>query len=208
MIRVYFVDDHPLILEGLHSLLCLEKDIELAGQARNGASCLKFLLHHPVDVMLLDITLSDISGADLCATIKRRYPQVKVLGLSYQKEKKHLQDMMENGASGCMLINTNKEELLTAIHTVHAGGIYLSPDAEETLHGPLHNGRVHTPHVTKREKEVLSLIANGNTNLEIAEKLFISADTVDSHRRNLLGKLKARNTAMLIKCAIDNQLLC
>ncbi|WP_143307141.1 response regulator [Chitinophaga vietnamensis] len=207
MIRLYFVDDHPLILEGLRSLLCLEKDMQLDGETRTGKACLNFLLHHSPDVILLDTRLPDISGAELCTIIKRRYPQVMVLGLSYHKEYNSIAAMLESGASGCLMKNADKAELLKAIHAVYEGKTWLSEEIAELLRKEGGNGGMLPLHITKREKEVLSLIANGHTNHEIAEKLFISTDTVDSHRRNLLGKLNARNTAMLIKCAIDHKLL-
>ncbi|WP_202182985.1 response regulator [Chitinophaga solisilvae] len=207
MIRLYFVDDHPLILEGLRSLLSLEKDIELVGETRTGASCLNFLVRGSADVILLDTMLPDISGAALCDIIKKLYPDVMVLGLSYHKDYSGIAGMLDSGASGCLMKNADKQELLRAIHEVHAGQTYLSAELKEILNEEKGHSRLRQLHITKREKEVLWLIANGHTNHEIAEKLFISSDTVDSHRRNLLGKLKARNTAMLIKCAVDHQLL-
>lgn len=203
MIRLYFVDDHPLILEGLRSLLSMEADIQLAGETRNGISCLHFLAQHTADVVLLDTLLPDISGAELCASIKKRYPEVAVLGLSYHKNDSGIASMLDSGASGCLMKNADKEELLQAIHDVYSGRTYLSAELKQALKG---DSVLHL-HITKREKEVLWLIANGHTNHEIAEKLFISSDTVDSHRRNLLGKFNARNTAMLIKCAVDNKVL-
>ena len=103
MIRLYFVDDQPLVLEGLRSLLRSESDIELVGQTRNGHSCLSFLLDHSTDVILMDSILPDISGSDLCATIKARYPGIMVLGLSSFKERKYVSSMMDSGASGYLL---------------------------------------------------------------------------------------------------------
>lgn len=207
MIRLYFVDDHPLVLEGLRSLLRYETDIELVGQTRNGQSCLSFLIDHAIDVILMDSILPDISGIDLCAAIKAKYPDIIVLGLSFFKEKQYVSGMMDSGASGYVLKNADKEELLNAIHTVHAGKTYLSVDAAQAITGESKPLASRYPRLTRREKEILLLIAEGYTNPEIAEKLFISATTVDSHRKNLLAKLNARNSAMLVKCAIDNKLL-
>lgn len=207
MIRLYFVDNHPLVLEGLSSLLRSETDIELVGQTRNGQSCLSFLSDHSIDVIIMDSILPDISGIDLCAAIKAKYPDVVVLGLSFFKEKQYVSGMLHSGASGYVMKNADKEELLQAIHAVHAGKTYLSFDAEQAMkEEPRPSGKRY-PHLTRREKEILLLIAEGYTNPEIAEKLFISATTVDSHRKNLLAKLNARNSAMLVKCAIDRKLL-
>jgi DNA-binding NarL/FixJ family response regulator len=115
--------------------------------------------------------------------------------------------MIENVSSGFVLNNVDREELLYAIHTVYDGGTYFSKEAKLAIQDERNNGRHHFPHLTRREKEVLFLIAEGNTNPEIAEQLFISADTVNSHRKNLLAKLEVKNTAMLIKYAINNKLL-
>lgn len=207
MIRVFFLDDHPLVLEGLRSLLSIEKDLELVGQARNGESCLAFLSKHSTDIILMDTTLPDISGIDLCGAIKSKYPGIMILGLSFLKDRKYVCGMLDNGASGYVLKNADKAELVQAIHDAYAGKTYLSHEAAQVLKGEGRGHDGHLPSLTRREKEVLLLISEGNTNPEIAEKLFISAATVDSHRKNLLAKLEVRNTAMLIKCAIDRQLL-
>ena len=201
MIRLYFVDNHPLILEGLRALLDGTEDITVAGQARNGATCLSFLAHHPIDMLLTDVCLPDIDGMDLCASIKLEHPEIKILALSSCRDGKYITEMIRHGASGYVLKDADREELLEAIHTVNKGGTYFSPGIWPLEEG--HKGKG----LTRREKEVLALIAEGNTNPEIAEKLFISADTVNSHRKNLLAKLEVRNTAMLIKYAVDNNLL-
>jgi len=202
MAQLFFVDDHPLILEGLRALLNQEPGMEIKGEARTGRTCLQFLACNPVDLVMLDTALPDMQSAELCATIKRQYPSTSILALSYSKHDSNIERMMENHASGCLIKNADKQELLTAIHTILEGRIFLSPE----LAADARFGKSNL-HITKREKEVLSLIADGHTNHEIAVKLFISSDTVDSHRRNLLGKLNARNTAMLIKCAFAHRLL-
>lgn len=201
MIRLFFVDNHPLILEGLRALLKGAPDIIVAGQARNGTACLSFLSANTIDVILTDVCLPDIDGLDLCAAIKVEYPQVRVLALSSCKDLKYITEMIAHGASGYVMKDADRTELLEAIRTVHNGGTYFSPGVSQLL------GEEKKHHLTRREKEVLSLIAEGNTNPEIAEKLFISADTVNSHRKNLLAKLEVKNTAMLIKYAVDNNLL-
>ncbi|SFW54958.1 response regulator [Chitinophaga sancti] len=201
MIRLYFVDNHPLILEGLRALLKGAPDIFVAGQARNGTSCLTFLSENAIDVILTDVCLPDIDGLDLCAAIKVEYPMVRVLALSSCKDAKYITAMIAHGASGYVMKDADGAELLEAIHTVHNGGTYFSPGVSQLLD----EEKKH--HITRREREVLYLIAEGNTNPEIAEKLFISADTVNSHRKNLLAKLEVKNTAMLIKYAVDNKLL-
>lgn len=203
MIRLFFVDNHPLILEGLRALLKSTPGITVAGQARQGAHCLSFLSAHPVDIILTDVCLPDIDGLDLCAAIKVAHPQVQVLALSSCRDVKYITDMIAHGASGYVMKDADREELLQAIYTVYNGGTYFSPVVSQLLGEGSHKKH----HLTRREKEVLYLIAEGNTNSEIAEKLYISADTVNSHRKNLLAKLEVKNTAMLIKYAVDNNLI-
>jgi DNA-binding NarL/FixJ family response regulator len=207
MIRLFIVDNHPLILEGLYSLLSNEKDIVIVGHARNGHACLSFLQHHIIDIILMDVDLPDIDGIDLCATIRMEYPDIMIIGLSSLSEGKYVTGLIENGASGYVLNNVDREELLDAINMVYAGDTYFSKEAKLAIQIERNNSKHHFPHLTRREKEVLFLIAEGNTNPEIAEQLFISADTVNSHRKNLLAKLEVKNTAMLIKYAINNKLL-
>lgn len=208
MIRLYIIDNHPLILEGLYSLLSSEKNIVIAGHARNANDSLTFLQDHTVDIVLMDVNLPDIDGIDLCATIRMEYPDVMIIGLSSLSEGKYVTGLIENGASGYLFNNVDREELLDAINIVYAGDTYFSKEAKLAMQDGKNNSKHHHfPHLTRREKEVLFLIAEGNTNPEIAEQLFISADTVNSHRKNLLAKLEVKNTAMLIKYAINNKLL-
>lgn len=207
MIRLYFVNNHPLILEGLHSLLGPEHDILLAGHARSGCGCLKFLLHNTVDLIMMDTCLPDIDSVELCANIKMDYPNVSILILGALREEKYISELFHCGASGYILNTADKDELLCAIHTIYTGGNYLSPAIKQAMKIEREGIQKNFPPLTRREKEVLCLISEGNTNTEIAGKLFISADTVNSHRKKLLAKLEVKNTAMLIKYAVDNKLL-
>lgn len=207
MIRLYFVNNHPIILEGLHSFFNDEHDIIIAGQARSGLGCLKFLMHNSVDVIIIDTCLPDIDSVQLCANIRMEYPAVSVLVLSFMKEERYINSLLQSGIGGYVLNTADKGELLFAIHSVYAGEIYLSPAIRQAMSSERVGVQKKFPPLTRREKEVLSLISEGNTNAEIAEKLFISADTVNSHRKKLLAKLEVRNTAMLIKYAVDNNLL-
>lgn len=198
-IKLFIVDDHYMVIEGIHSLLQNEKDIEWMGHATNAASCLAFLKQHQPDVLLMDINLPDKSGIDLCSEVKEKYPSVFVIGLSTFNQQSFIQKMMYNGASGYVLKNATQQELMEAIHTVVKGKEFLSFDAALALRKP--DNQNNTPVITRREKEVLELIANGMTNNEIALQLFISSTTVDTHRKNLLSKLGAKNTASLIRIA-------
>src|SRR5204863_318547 len=192
MIRVFIVDDHPVVIEGIHSLLQNEKDIEWVGQAMNAQSCLGFFVNNTADVVLMDISMPGMDGVELCALMKEKYPGIFILGLSTFNQGLYIKKMMENGASGYVLKNSSKEELLNAIHTVCDGGIYFSGEAGDVLKLYQRSNQEELPVLSRREKEVLELIAEGYTNPEIAEKLFISSFTVDSHRKNLIAKLNVK----------------
>lgn len=207
MIRVFITDDHPVVIEGIHSLLQYEKDMEWAGQAMNAQSCLGFFVHNTADVVLMDISMPGMDGVELCAIMKEKYPGVFILGLSTFNQGLYIKKMMENGASGYILKNSSREELVKAIHTVHTGGIYFSGEAGEALKEYQRSSQQELPALTSREKEVLELIAQGYTNPQIAEKIFLSSFTVDSHRKNLLAKLNVRNTASLIRLAVERKLI-
>jgi DNA-binding NarL/FixJ family response regulator len=195
-----------MVLEGIRSLLINEKDVRFDGYAMNGQACLEYFIRNTADVILMDINLPDMSGLDLCREIRTRYPGIRVLGLSTFNQGSFINRMMEYGASGYILKNAGRQELLHAIREVHAGRTYLSEEAGRTLEQTKEQ-QANIPALTRREKEVLELIAGGLTNPEIAGKLFVSSSTVDSHRKNLLAKLNAKNTASLIRYAIENKLL-
>ena len=207
MIRVFIVDDHPVVIEGIHALLQNERDIEWAGQAMNAASCLGFFVNNTADVVLMDISMPGMDGVELCATLKEKYRGVFILGLSTFNQGLYIKKMMENGASGYVLKNSSKEELLKAIHTVYEGGIFFSGEAGEALKEYQKSSLNQLPELSPREKEILGLIAEGYTNPQIAEKIFLSSFTVDSHRKNLLAKLNVKNTASLIRLAVEQKLI-
>ncbi len=207
MIRVFIVDDHPVVIEGIHSLLKNEKDIEWAGHAMNAESCLGFFVNNTANVVLMDISMPGMDGVELCGLLNEKYPGVYILGLSTFNQGLYIKKMMENGASGYILKNSSKEELLKAIHTVSSGGIYFSGETGEAFKEYQRSSASQLPEISPREKEILGLIAEGYTNPQIAEKIFLSPFTVDSHRKNLLAKFGVKNTAALIKTAAQLQLL-
>lgn len=196
---LFIVDDHYMVIEGIRSLLQNEKDIDWLGHATNGKSCLAFLEKQQPDVILMDINLPDVNGTDLCSEVKRRYPSIFVLGLSTYNQHAVINNMIDNGASGYLLKNATKEELLLAIATVMRGKKYLSMEASMSLK----DKPGEKPVISRREKEVLVLIADGLTNNEIAEKLFISVPTVNTHRKSLLAKFKAKNVASMVRMAVQ-----
>ena len=206
-VKILIVDDHPVVIEGIHSLLKNEKDIEWAGQAMNAHSCLGYFVNNTADVVLMDINLPDMNGVELCAMMKEKYPGVMILGLSTFDQGLYVKTMMDKGASGYLLKNASKEELLEGIHAVHGGKIFLSDETGKALQAYQKSSRIELPILSRREKEILLLIAEGYTNPQIAEKLFVSPFTVDSHRKNLMTKLNVKNTASLIRLAMEQKLI-
>jgi DNA-binding NarL/FixJ family response regulator len=198
--KVFIVDDHFMVIEGIRSLIQNDGSIEWMGHATHANSCLSFLQNQLPDVILMDVSMPDMNGIDLCGVVKQKYPSVFILGLSTFNQQSFIQKMVDNGASGYLLKNATKDELLEGIRTVMKGKIYYSAEAAQSLRN---NAGPKTPVITRRQKEMLELIAAGMTNNEIAAKLFISAATVDTRRKNLLARFEVKNTAALIKTAIQ-----
>ena len=203
-IKVFITDDHYMVVEGIRSLLLLEKGIEWMGHAMNAASCMAYLRQQQPDVLLLDINLPDKSGIDLCKEIKEKYPDIQILGLSSFNQQSYIQKMIQNGASGYLLKNASQEEIVKSMKAVMDGDTFMSAEAANTIR---ENKNARIPVITRREKEVLQLIADGLTNHAIAEKLFISTTTVDTHRNSLLSKFEVRNTANLVRLAAQFDLI-
>lgn len=202
--KIFITDDHYLVVEGIRSLLQNQNNLEWMGHAMNAASCLSFLKNQSVDVLFLDVNLPDKNGIDLCKEIKGSYPSVNVIGLSSFNQLSFIEKMMANGASGYVLKNATQEELVEAIESVMKGDVFMSNEVASIVKkGP----DPKVPVITRREKEVLTLIAEGLTNGEIAERLFVSTTTVDSHRKSLLAKFEVKNTAILIRLAMQYQII-
>lgn len=197
-VRILIVDDHPLVLEGLKSLLADVEEVQVVGTASNAIDAIAFLKNNEVDIAFLDINLPDISGIDLCKKVKDQFPEVKTLALSTFNERAYVSRMIQNGASGYLIKSSGKEDILEAIAQVQAGGYFMNVQFDQVTPA---TAPKTVPFLTRREKEVLILIAEGLTNPQIAEKLFVSVTTVNSHRQNLLIKFEVSNTASLIKLA-------
>lgn len=197
-VKLFIVDDHYMVIEGIRSLLQNDPGIEWTGHATHAESCLAFLQREQPDLILMDISLPGKSGIELCREVKLKYPRIRVLGLSTFHQRSYVEKMLENGASGYLLKNAGKEELLKGIFTAMERKVYLSHEAVEALRDKTGEQPVV---LTRREKEVLELIAAGFTNPEISEKLFISCTTVETHRKNLFQKFGVKNVASLINKA-------
>jgi DNA-binding NarL/FixJ family response regulator len=205
-IKVFIVDDHPMVIEGMTSMIRKEPSIELAGYAMNAASCLGYFVQHTADVVLMDINLPDKSGIDLCRELKVKKPEINILAISSFNQGSYVKQMMEQGASGYIFKNVSHEEFLEAVTKVATGQEYLNFEAGFAMREEKKRTE-QLPVLTKREKEVLQWIADGLTNPEIAEKLFVSQSTIDSHRKSLMTKLEVKNTAALLKFCVENNLI-
>ena len=206
MIRTFIIDDHPMVIAGIKSLLSDSKVVEISGTASDGYVALEALKASDAEVALTDINLGDLNGIELCGMLKKARPNLKVLGLSTFKERSYITRMIDAGASGYLLKNASREELEEGIVAAWRGRMFLSHEASQVLTSPVAKSAA-TPLLTAREKEVLALIAEGMTNQEIAAQLYVSPLTVDSHRKNLLAKFKVKHTAAMVKVALEQHLL-
>lgn len=211
MISLQIVDDHQVLTDGLLQLLRQEADFNCLPPLHNGARLLSSLERTQPDVLLLDINLPDHSGLDLCKQIARSHPAVRVVILTMFKKASFVQRAMRNGAAGYLLKDAGIGEIRQAIRSVYAGEKYVSPAAAALLVSSLTDAGTGTDgfafNLSRRERQVLGLIARERTTQEIAAELFISENTVESHRRNLLYKLDARNVAGLVRIAMEKGLL-
>lgn len=210
MTKVLIADDHQMFVDGLKSLLEEEKDLCVVGEAKNGLEVLDICDREPVDIVIMDINMPLMDGIQTSKELSKRHPAVKILGLSMYNDRDYISDILKAGALGYVLKNTGKENLLKAISTLQSGANYLSEEVSKTLLSSFIKNVQYDQAMEKlsdREKEVLECIATGLTTHEIGDKLFISKNTVETHRKNLLYKLKARNTAELINNAYKQRLI-
>jgi DNA-binding NarL/FixJ family response regulator len=204
--KALIVEDHPIVSESLTKLIQSSIPGLECYPFTTGHEGLAFLNGNKPDIILLDINLPDMSGIEFCQEAISRFPGLRILVITSIEHRHVVDQMMQLGASGFILKSSDTEEIIEAIQIIMSGGQYLSSQVKDLLKGRSnHTG--NSPILTRREIEVLKLIADGLTNQEIAEKLFISSWTVDSHRKNLLLKFNAKNTAILIKTAVSLGLL-
>ncbi|MBK9743521.1 MAG: response regulator transcription factor [Saprospiraceae bacterium] len=213
MINILIADDHTMFVDGMESILKTGADLFVSGRSYDGPSVIVFLKSHKVDLVLLDVNLPGMSGIEVCKEINASFPDVKVLAISMFNEESFVSEILNHGAKGYILKNTGREELLKAIRTVAGGESYFSKDVTETIMKGLMNQRKASaksaafPQNFQGAKEVLKLIAQEFTTQEIADNLYISLKTVESHRSSLLSKLNARNSVGLVRIAMENHLL-
>jgi DNA-binding NarL/FixJ family response regulator len=205
-ILVSIVDDHPLATSGIRSMLEGYKDIYVREAYHSASALLEGLSNFLPDVLLLDILMPGQSGKMLAPIIKELYPSVKIVVLTSLDAPAMVSSMMRRGCSGYLLKDTNRENLIAAIETVHSGKEFIDPSLKEKiLTSVIHPGQEKdtvTQEITKRELQILKLLAEEHTTREISEQLFISFRTVENHRYSLLQKLDVKNTVGLVKVAL------
>jgi len=208
-IGIYIVDDHEMVVNGLISMLDSEADIYVVGFALNAEDALFFLKNNRAEVILVDINLPKMDGISLCKEILQQHPHTSVIALSSFDDASFVKQMVRGGAKGYLLKNTSGAELISAIRAVANGDEFFSETIRKVLLSDSfgRGQQSFIPKITRREKEVLLLITEEYTTKDIAEKLFISTATVETHRLHLLHKLGAKNTAGLVKIAIQKGLI-
>lgn len=200
------VEDHSIIAEGLSSILRGSEQLELKGIFATAEEALVFLGTCTIDVLLLDIGLPEMSGLEMCRIVKKQYPHTKIIALTNHTERSVIQEMLENGADGYLLKNTSKQDLITAIAQVMQNRFIMQAELQKILFSPATADK-DRPRLTTREKEILLLVSQGTTTSAIAKQLFISPQTVETHRRNLMQKFEVNNSAALVKKATEKGLL-
>jgi DNA-binding NarL/FixJ family response regulator len=214
MIKIILAEDHNVVRNGIRSLLDKETDIQVIAEATNGKMVLQILKDGSIpDIILADINMPEMSGMEMVAQISHAYPKVKVIMLSMLDHEKYIMQAFKAGATGYILKNVNAIELVFAIrHVCTSNDKYICNELslrllDKLMHTPDSNFEVEDLDITKREVEVLSLIAEGYTNQEIADKLFTSKRTIEGNRQMLIEKTGTRNTAALIRYAILNNII-
>ncbi len=210
MIAIAITDDHPIVIEGIRMMLKSSKEIIVSQSFGTIAETIS-LLADRIDVLLLDINLPDGNGIIACKDLMLKFPKLKIIALTNYEDVSFIKQMMKNGAVGYLLKNTGKNELVEAIKTVLKGERYLQENIRKILLnesiGQISSSAMFIPKLTVREKEVLELIIKEFTTEEIAEKIFVSIKTVESHRSNLMQKLAVKNSAGLVRVAFEKGLV-
>lgn len=204
---ILLVDDHALLRDGMRALIADEEDMEIIGEADNGKDAIQMACSLHPNLVLMDLSLPGINGLEATAEIKRRAPAIKILVVTMHKTDEYIQQALRFGASGYLIKESRQADLLAAIRTVFSGKIYLSPDISERVVVSFFAGGMKNTSpwdkLTTREREVLKLVAEGNSNKLIAVYLSLSVKTVEKHRASLRHKLGLRNTSMLTAYAIE-----
>lgn len=209
MTTVFIIDDHPLIADGIISMLNTNAGIAIAGVARTGQEAIKFLRHEAPDIILLDLNLPDTDGLQLCEQIRGFNTVSKIVILTSVTDAAIVAQAISKGANGYLVKDLQRDDLLKALDAVLEGKLFVSDTANEKLLESFKTGEKSTPKIilTRREKEILDLLNKGLNGPQIAQQLFLSAFTVETHRKNLMQKLESNTTQMLLKKAKEHKLI-
>jgi len=211
---ILLVDDHALFLDGLQLMLNAKSDVKIKGICKHGGEVLEYLKKDKdIDIILMDINMPIMNGYETSIELAQHYPNIKIIALSMYVEHTNIKKMLQAGVHGYVYKNADANTLLSAIHTVMREDYYVEEEAQHILKDYLNKKKDVSKgyhkfkkfELTKREKEIVSLIMEGMTNQEIATSLFLSNRTVDTHRKNVLSKLDLKNTATLVKYALENK---
>ncbi len=207
--QIMVVDDHQMFLDGLKTMLSKEQNLNVAAEANNVKEALEILAKTKVDLVITDINMPVTSGTELTKQIKREYPHIKVLVLTMYNDREIIHEIIMTEAEGFILKNSNKRELLNAINRIIDNGTYYSNEVISIMtenYVSKEKIKDRTQELSGREKEIISMICQELTSAEIAEKLYLSPLTVETHRRNILRKTNSRTIVGLIKFAIENKI--
>ncbi len=209
LIKILIVDDHPLVRDGILTMLKDEPAFQIVGSSKTAAEALAFLASEIPDIILLDISLPDMDGLQVCEKVRVENKHSKIIGLTSTNEAGIITGLLQRGGNGYLLKNMERSELLDAIDTVMKGKVYLSAAANDKILEQFQTGKstAEDTILTRREKEILKLLADGLNGPQIAEKLFLSPLTVETHRKNLLRKFNAHSVQLLLKVARERGLL-
>lgn len=205
MKKLLIVDDHRLFADGIRFLIEHATDYEVVGVLHTGREVIPFLAHHPIHILLLDIDLPDISGFEVVKSIHELHPNTKVLALSMLHDTKSIDQMIDAGATGYCVKSAGQDELFTALQTVYEGSRYLP--VEYFNQSSLYSYRVEHQSLTERETEIIQLIAGGDSTKQIADRLFLSVRTVETHRKNIYRKLGVHTNIELAHYVRQHKLL-
>jgi DNA-binding NarL/FixJ family response regulator len=207
-ISLYIVDDHKVLIDGLELLLSGHSSVSIVGKNTIPSRALEEIKQLKPSVVLSDIQMPEMTGIELAKRVRQILPDTKIIALSMFGDSAHINDMLNAGVSGYLLKNSDKHELVAAIETVYAGKTYFSDAVREELQRAENiESDPNKPNITNREREIIQLIAKECSNAQIAEKLFISERTVETHRKNIFRKTNTKSVVGLLKFAMENNLL-
>jgi two-component system nitrate/nitrite response regulator NarL len=207
-IKLFILDDHQMLIDGIKALLKNEKEFEVVGESVNAEHALEELKKKRPHIVLTDINMPEMSGIEFTMRLKKENPKVKILALSMFGDRQMITDMLDAGADGYILKNTGKAELISALSKIADGGMYFSEDVTAEMMKPNHKEKNDNEvQLTEREKDIVRLINKEYSNAQIAEELFISERTVETHRKNIFRKTETKSVVGLLKWARERKII-